>query len=221
MSVIPVITIDGPTASGKGTVAGRVARTLGWHMLDSGALYRLTALQCQLEDISTEDEAAVGRVALNLEVRFEQDDILLQGQSVGKAIRAEDIGSLASKVAVFPAVRAALLERQRQFQQLPGLVADGRDMGTVVFPEAPLKVFLVASAQARAERRYKQLMEKGFSAKISDLLQDLEARDARDRDRSIAPLAPAPDAKVLDSSTLSIEETVHQVLTWWADQRRA
>ncbi len=218
MSPIPVITIDGPTASGKGTVAGRVARTLGWHMLDSGALYRLTALQCQLDGIAANDEAAVARAAQDLDVCFEQDDILLRGQSVAQAIRAEAIGSLASRIAVFPALRAALLARQRQFRQPPGLVADGRDMGTIVFPEAALKVFLVASAQARAERRYKQLMEKGFSAKLSDLLQDLEARDARDRERSVAPLAPAADAMILDSSSLSIEDTVNQVLAWWVEK---
>lgn len=214
--MVPVITIDGPTASGKGTVAGRVARALGWHMLDSGALYRLTALHCQRKGVNVADEAAVAYAAQQLDVRFDSTEIWLAGDAVSQDIRAEAIGTLASQIAVFPALRAALLERQRQFRQAPGLVADGRDMGTVVFPDAPLKVFLIASAQARAERRHKQLIEKGFSAKISDLLQDLEERDRRDRERSIAPLAPAPDAKVLDSSLLGIEETVAQVLAWWA-----
>lgn len=215
MSPVPVIAIDGPTASGKGTVAHRVASALGWHVLDSGALYRLTALACMEGGVPVEDAEAVAQAARTLDVHFD-GRIRLAGADVTDAIRREAVGNLASRLAALPQVRAALLARQRDFRRAPGLVADGRDMGTIVFPDAVLKVFLVASAEARAERRYKQLMEKGISAKILDLLEDLRARDARDTQRSVAPLKPAPDALVLDSSALSIDQTVQQVLDWHA-----
>lgn len=212
---VPVITIDGPTASGKGTVTSRVAAALGWHALDSGALYRLTALSCQRRAVPVEQAGPVAEVARALDVCFTQDGVWLEGDDVSELIRQERIGEQASRLAAYPEVREALLERQRAFRQAPGLVADGRDMGTVVFPDAELKVFLVASAQARAERRYKQLMDKGISVKIHDLLEDLQARDARDAQRAVAPLKPAPDARVLDSSGLSIDQTVQQVLSWY------
>lgn len=212
-AVAPVITIDGPTASGKGTVALRVANALGWHMLDSGALYRLAALACMNRDVRADDEPAVAKVARELDVRFNAE-VWLDGSCVTDRIRHEDVGNLASRIATLPALRAALLERQRAFRQPPGLVADGRDMGTVVFPDAELKVFLVASTRARAERRYKQLIDKGISAKLNDLMRDLQERDARDAGRSVAPLAPAADAYRLDSSELSIEQTVQQILEW-------
>lgn len=211
---VPVITIDGPTASGKGTVAAAVAQALGWHVLDSGALYRLTALVCLRENVDPEDVAAVADVARTLDVSF-NDGIRLAGEDVSLAIRAEAVGNLASRVAAYAQVREALLQRQRDFRVAPGLVADGRDMGTAVFPDARLKVFLLASAEARAARRHKQLMEKGIPATLSDLLEDLRARDARDTGRAASPLKPASDAKVLDSSELSIEQTVRQVLAWY------
>ncbi|MGE4338795.1 MAG: (d)CMP kinase [Pigmentiphaga sp.] len=209
----PVIAIDGPTASGKGTVALRVAQALGWHVLDSGSLYRLTALACTRQGITERDPAAVARIAGSLDVRFDAE-IWLAGERVTDAIRTEAVGNLASRVAALPDVRVALLERQRAFRRAPGLVADGRDMGTVVFPDAGLKVFLIASAEARAERRHKQLISKGISANIEDLLRDLQARDARDSSRLVAPLVPAADAFELDSSVLSIDQTVQQVLRW-------
>ncbi len=211
---IPVITIDGPTASGKGTVAAAVAQALGWHVLDSGALYRLTALVCLRSGVDPADAGAVAEVARNLDVSF-NDGIRLQGEDVGLAIRDEAVGNLASRVAAYPDVREALLERQRDFRTAPGLVADGRDMGTAVFPDAELKVFLLASAEARAERRHLQLMEKGIAATLGDLLEDLRARDARDTDRAASPLKPASDARILDSSQLSVEQTVRQVLAWY------
>lgn len=221
MPPAPVIAIDGPTASGKGTVAHRVAQALGWHVLDSGALYRLTALACMESNIEVADEQAVASAARTLDVCFNgSDSIQMAGRDVAAEIRREAVGNLASKLAALSPVREALLARQRDFRRLPGLVADGRDMGTIVFPDATLKVFLVATAQARAERRYKQLMEKGISAKMLDLLEDLRARDARDTQRSVAPLKPAPDALVLDSSTLSIDQTVQQVLAWHANKAR-
>ncbi|GAA5233481.1 (d)CMP kinase [Verticiella sediminum] len=214
---IPVITIDGPTASGKGTIAALVARALGdWHVLDSGALYRLTALACRRAGVSGDDPEQAARLARELDVCF-GDGVWLDGEEVSEAIRQEAVGNLASRVAAYPAVREALLARQQAFRRVPGLVADGRDMGTVVFPDAQLKVFLVASAQARAERRYKQLLEKGISANIRDLLEDLQARDARDTGRQAAPLKPAHGARILDSSELSIEETVQQILTWYGN----
>lgn len=214
-SVVPVITIDGPTASGKGTVAHRVAKALGWEVLDSGALYRLTALAALNRGLSAEDEPAVARVAETLDVRFEGPHVYLEGVDVGHEIRREEVGNFASRVAAFPGVRQALLERQRAFRLAPGLVADGRDMGTVVFPDAPLKVFLVADVVARAQRRCKQLIEKGISANLDDLLRDMRERDARDMGRTTAPLAPAADAHVLDSSNLTVAETVQAILDFW------
>lgn len=208
----PVLTIDGPTASGKGTIAQRVAAALGWHVLDSGALYRLTALAVQRAGGDGADAQQAAGLARNLDIRFQGDAVFFQGESVGSAIRAEAIGNLASRVAALPEVREALLERQRDFLQPPGLVADGRDMGTIVFPDAPLKIFLDADVAIRAQRRVKQLMEKGFSVNITDLLEDLRARDQRDRGRVHAPLVAAHDAVVLDSSHLSVESVVQQVL---------
>jgi cytidylate kinase len=211
---VPVIAIDGPSASGKGTIAQAVARRLGFHYLDSGALYRLVALAAIKEATSLDDETALARRAGSLNVSFEGEEIFLFGQRVTDAIRSEECSKGASRVAVLPAVRAALLERQRAFRALPGLVADGRDMGTVVFPDASLKVFLTASAEARAERRHKQLKEKGIDAKIYRLLQELRERDERDSTRSTAPLRKAADARELDSTGLGIDEVVRQVLDW-------
>jgi cytidylate kinase len=209
---IPVITIDGPSASGKGTVAERVAAALGFHFLDSGALYRLTALSAMKHGVVLDDEARVAELATNLPASFHDGAVWLAGEDVGSAIRAEKVGEGASKVAALPAVRAALLERQRAYRQAPGLVADGRDMGTVVFPAAVAKVFLTASAEARAERRYKQLIEKGMSASLPALVSDMQARDARDAGRSVAPLKPAPDAFLLDTTQMGIEAAVEAVL---------
>ena len=212
----PVITIDGPTASGKGTIALRVARALGWHALDSGALYRLTALAVLREGGDGADEAQAARLARHLDVRFEGEAILMNGEDVGGLIRQEEVGNLASRVAAWPAVREALLARQRDFCREPGLVADGRDMGTVVFPDAPLKIFLDADVEVRARRRHKQLKDKGFSANLDDLLQDLRARDARDRGRAHAPLVAAADAVTVDSSRQGIDDVVRQVLDLWS-----
>jgi cytidylate kinase len=215
-NAIPVIAIDGPTASGKGTVAARVAQVLGFTVLDSGALYRLTALACLRQGTGPEDEVGAARAAASLDVRFEDGRIVLSGDDVTDAIREEQVGVMASQIAAYAAVRQALLERQRAFRQAPGLVADGRDMGTVVFPDAPLKIFLTADVASRAQRRCKQLKEKGFPANLSSLMQDLEARDARDRSRSLAPLVAAPGAVTVDSSHLSVEETVKAVLDLWS-----
>lgn len=213
---IPVITIDGPTASGKGTVASRVADALGFTFLDSGALYRLTALSALEAGLALSDEPSLAAMAKTLNVRFDGERILLAGREVQDAIRQEAIGNAASKIAALPAVRAALVELQHRFRQVPGLVADGRDMGTVIFPDAQLKVFLTASVEARAERRYKQLIEKGFPANMDDLSQDLKERDARDTQRAVAPLTPAEGAFVLDTSSMTIEQAVAQVLDWWS-----
>jgi 3-phosphoshikimate 1-carboxyvinyltransferase len=210
----PVIAIDGPSASGKGTVAARVAAALGFAYLDSGALYRLTALAAQRAGVDWADEAGVAAIAAALDVDFSESDIRLAGQPVGDAIRSEEISAGASQVAALPAVRAALLFRQRAFNTAPGLVGDGRDMGSVVFPHAALKVFLDASAEVRARRRHKQLIEKGFSANLADLLSDLEQRDARDAQRSVAPLRQEVDAKLLDTADITIEQAVNQVLEW-------
>ncbi len=218
---VPVICIDGPTASGKGTLAALVAQRLGYHYLDSGALYRVTAyaaLQAGLA-LDVEHENAIAELARHLPVVFEGEQVLLSSVNVSEAIRTEEAGMNASKVSVLPAVRQALVDLQHSFQRLPGLLADGRDMGTVIFPNAPLKVFLTASAEKRAERRHKQLISKGFSTTISALRADLEARDARDTQRSVAPLKPAQDALQLDNSLLSIEESVDQVLTWWQSKQ--
>ncbi|MGO3892057.1 MAG: (d)CMP kinase [Paenalcaligenes sp.] len=215
MSVVPVITIDGPTASGKGTITSQVAQALGWHVLDSGALYRLTALSALQKNLSLDNEAAIAHAAENLDVSFGAEGAMLEGQFAGDAIRAEEVGNTASKIAAYPQVREALLQRQRNFRTLPGLVADGRDMGTVVFTDAPLKIFLVADVRIRAERRYKQLKEKGISASLTSLLEDLQARDLRDTTRASAPLVAAADAVTIDSTYLSIEETVAKVLSLW------
>ncbi len=215
MSAIPVITIDGPTASGKGTVASRVAEHLGFALLDSGALYRLTALSAMEAGVDLGDEPALAALAAGLAVRFEGERILLSGREVSREIRAESVGVAASKIATLPRVRQALVELQHGFRRAPGLVADGRDMGTVIFPDAPLKVFLTASVEARAERRYKQLIDKGFPANMTDLLQDLRERDARDTQRAVAPLKPAEGAHLLDTSNMGIERAVKQVLDWY------
>ena len=218
---IPVICIDGPTASGKGTVAAAVAQQLGYRFLDSGAMYRITALAALRAGlaISPEHEARIAALAQTLPVRFEGGRVWLGSDDVTEAIRTEEAGMNASRVSALPAVRGALVDLQHSFQRLPGLVADGRDMGTVIFPEAPLKVYLTASAACRAERRYKQLISKGFSASIADLRADLEARDARDSTRSVAPLKPAQDALVLDNSDLTIEQAVEKVLAWWQERQ--
>jgi 3-phosphoshikimate 1-carboxyvinyltransferase len=213
---VPVIAIDGPSASGKGTVAARVAAALGWHYLDSGALYRLTALAARRAGIAWDDEAKVAAIAAGLDVVFGENSILLAGEEVGDAIRSEEMSSGSSQVAALPAVRAALLFRQRVFRRAPGLVADGRDMATVVFPDATTKVFLTASVEVRAERRHKQLIEKGIAANILPLLQDLRERDERDSQRSVAPLQQSPDAELLDTTSLSIEKAVAQVMDWVA-----
>ena len=214
--MVPVIAIDGPTASGKGTVAQRVADALGWHYLDSGALYRLAALAARRAGVALDDEPALARLAANLPIEFSRGRILLAGDEVTDAIRAEAVGEAASRIAVLGALRAALLDLQRDFRQAPGLVADGRDMASVVFPDASLKVFLTASAEARAERRYKQLIEKGFSANLEGLLRDLRARDARDAGRTHAPLVAAEGAVVLDSTPLTVLQTVQAVLDRWS-----
>jgi 3-phosphoshikimate 1-carboxyvinyltransferase len=208
-SQVPVLTIDGPTASGKGTLAAILALQLGWHLLDSGALYRVTALAARQAGVDWADEAGVARIALALPVHFETaGSIVLNGHDVSDMIRHESIGEGASRVAALPAVRAALLERQRAFRVAPGLVADGRDMGTVVFPDAKAKIFLQASPHERAKRRFKQLIDKGFSANFEDLLQDLQRRDERDSKRTVSPTIPAEDAHILDSTGLTIDETV-------------
>jgi 3-phosphoshikimate 1-carboxyvinyltransferase len=209
---VPVIAIDGPSASGKGTVAGRVAATLGFHYLDSGALYRLLALAAQRDGIALDDEAALAALAGRIDIRFEGGDIWLDGAKVGDELRSEETGGCASKVAALHQVRAALLDKQRSFRRAPGLVTDGRDMASVVFPDAVCKIFLTASAEARADRRYKQLKEKGMSANIAALLQDIQARDERDSQRSAAPLQQAPGASLLDTTALNIEQAVQEVL---------
>ena len=219
---IPVITIDGPTASGKGTLAAAVAARLGWHQLDSGLLYRATALAALRQGVAADDEPGLARLAAGLQLRFDGERVLLarhdETSDVALELRQEQVGSLASLIAAWPAVRGALQALQLGFQTLPGLVADGRDMGTVIFPNAPLKVFLTASPLMRAERRHKQLISKGIPANIEDLRADLEARDARDRTRTIAPLKPAEDALLLDNSGQTIEQSVDQVLGWWAQR---
>jgi cytidylate kinase len=215
---VPVLTLDGPSGSGKGTVASRVARVLGWHLLDSGALYRLVALGAARRGMDMQDEAALADYALSMDVDFEvqadSGEVLakLDGEPVGNAIRTEQVGNDASKVAALGEVREALLQRQRDFRQPPGLVADGRDMGTTVFPDAGLKIYLTASAEVRAERRYKQLKDKGISASLAGLQQEIAERDARDTERQSSPLKPATDAIELDTSSLGIDEVVERVL---------
>jgi cytidylate kinase len=211
-----VITIDGPSASGKGTIAKRVAEALGFNYLESGALYRLVALLALRQGL--QDEQAIAQLAQTMDVAFQGDEIFLEDQEVSLHVRHEEIGNRASDVARMPAVRQALLTRQRAFREPPGLVADGRDMGTIVFPDAALKIFLTASAEVRAQRRYKQLIEKGIAANLGALSRDLAARDARDASRAVAPLVPAPDSQVLDSSALSIEAVVEQILRFWREK---
>jgi len=209
---VPVIAIDGPSASGKGTVAQRVATALGMHYLDSGALYRLLGLAAQRLGVALDAEAELAKLAGEVDIRFEGEDIWLDGAKVGDELRTEDAGSAASKIAALPMVRAALLDKQRAFRRAPGLVADGRDMASVVFPDAELKIFLTASAEARAERRYKQLKAKGMGGSIAALLQDIQARDERDTQRSVAPLQQAQGASLLDTTPLNIEQAVQEVL---------
>ena len=217
----PVIAVDGPAASGKGTIAAGVAAALGFHYLDSGALYRLVALQALEHGIDAGDAPALAAAAAALPVAFEGGRTTLEGRDVTDLIRGEAASRMASAVAVHPGVRAALLTRQRAFRQPPGLVADGRDMGTVVFPDAALKVFLTASAEERARRRHKQLIEKGISITIDSLLRDIRERDARDATRAVAPLAAAPDAVLLDTTDLSIAAATDAVLGHYAGRGAA
>ncbi|GAB4166767.1 MAG: (d)CMP kinase [Rhodocyclaceae bacterium] len=212
MSQVPVIAIDGPSASGKGTVASRVAGALGWHYLDSGALYRLVALAAREAGVGPEDEAGLTQIARRMRVEFAGDAVRLDGREVGRELRSEEISAAASRMAALGAVRSALLDRQRAFRRPPGLVAEGRDMGSVVFPDARVKVFLTASARARARRRHKQLIEKGLPANMAGLLQELRERDARDAARAHAPLRRCADAVLLDTTGKSIEEAVAFVL---------
>jgi 3-phosphoshikimate 1-carboxyvinyltransferase len=216
--LIPVIAIDGPSASGKGTVAKAVAETLGWHYLDSGALYRLVALQAIDSGVAWDDTQGLAEVAKGLDVQFEGEEIRLAGRRVTDEIRSEACSIGASRCAAIPAVRQALLDRQRAFREAPGLVAEGRDMGSVVFPDATLKVFLTASAEARAERRHKQLINKGIPANIQTLLRDLQERDARDAERPVAPLRQLPDARLLDTTRMTVDEAVARVLGWYRER---
>ena len=215
MSDIPVLTIDGPSGSGKGTLAQQMAEKLGWHYLESGAIYRVLAQAALKHQIDLTDETALASIAGQLDVQFVLKDgqlqVVLEDEDVSLLIRSEQAGNAASKVAAFPAVRSALLQRQRDFCQPPGLVTDGRDMGTVVFPDAPYKVFLTASAEVRAERRYKQLKEKGIDSNLSDLVAEISERDERDMQREVAPLRPADDAVILDSTQLGIEAVLEKV----------
>ena len=218
---IPVLCVDGPTASGKGTLASALAAALGYHFLDSGALYRISAYAAVRASLALEaaNEAPIAALARNLDIVFDGERVLLQGQDISEAIRTEQAGMDASAVSALPAVRAALLDLQHGFRRLPGLVADGRDMGTVVFPDAALKVYLTASAERRAQRRYKQLISKGISATLDSLCADLAARDLRDTTRAVAPLKPAQDAALLDNSELTVEQSVTQVLDWWQSKQ--
>lgn len=212
MDNVPVMTIDGPSGSGKGTVAARLAAHFGWHLLDSGALYRLTGYATNQAGIDFADSAAVARIAAQLQVEFRADRVLLENEDVTLAIRTETAGNAASKVAALPEVRAALLDWQRECARLPGLVADGRDMGTVVFPQAALKIFLTASAEERAQRRYKQLKEKGITANLANLINEIRERDERDSQRATAPLKPATDALHIDSTEMSIDAVVETII---------
>jgi len=216
---IPVITIDGPSGAGKGTVARIVAKKLGWELLDSGAIYRVLAIATRHHGVGVKDEEPLIPMAAHLDVQFAinsdgESQVILEGEDVTSSIRTEEIGDLASKVAAFPRVREALLRRQRAFKVSPGLVADGRDMGTVVFNDAPVKVFLTASPEERAERRFNQLKEKGFDVRIGRLLDDIRQRDERDQNRKVAPLVPAEGALLIDSTNVSIEEVVNKILSF-------
>lgn len=215
-NIIPVITVDGPSGVGKGTLCQALANDLKWHLLDSGAIYRVLALDCVEKQIAFDDEALITQSALNLPLHFSIEmskvKTYLEHVDVSDKIRTEEIGNLASKVAALPSVRVALLARQRDFQQAPGLVADGRDMGTVVFPNATVKIFLDASAEARAERRMKQLQSKGICAKFGEILQDITERDERDRNRTVSPLKPADDALIIDTTSISINDVYQQVM---------
>jgi len=217
MSQAPVITIDGPVSSGKGTVAAAVAKALGWHLLDSGAIYRVLGYYAQDQGVALDDADTLVKLAKNLPLVFQQNaegevQVFLDGDDVGRTIRQETVGELASQVAVIPAVREALLKRQQNFAQVPGLVADGRDMATVVFQQAPLKIYLTASAEERAKRRHQQLSEKGFNANLSHLIEEIRARDERDTQRTVAPLKPAEDAIIIDSTAMSVADVVNQIL---------
>lgn len=213
---VVIIAIDGPSGSGKGTLSQLMAKRLGFHLLDSGALYRLVALSAVKQNADLQDEKAIAKIAANLDVKFDVEGdttkTLLAGEDVTNAIRHETVGMNASLVAAYPAVRLALLQRQKDFAQAPGLVADGRDMGTIVFPQAQVKIFLTASAEARAERRYKQLQQKNVSVDMAELVSDIKARDERDTNRSVAPLKPAVDALLIDSTELSIEQVLSLML---------
>lgn len=216
MSKAPVVTVDGPSGSGKGTVSRRLAERLGWHLLDSGALYRLVGLAAKRRGIALDDTSAVAGIARAMAVEFRAADgaVLLEGTAVTDALRTEEAGAAASQVAAQTPVRQALLARQRAFARAPGLVADGRDMGTVVFPNARLKLFLTASAEERAKRRYKQLKEKGIDVSLPGLSRDIAQRDRRDENRAVAPLRPAEDARVIDSTSLTPEEVIDLILPW-------
>lgn len=214
---VPVLTIDGPSGSGKGTVGQMLASKLGWHFLDSGALYRITAYAASENAIDLNDEPKIAELARNLDIQFAPQknappQVLLSGNEVGDALRTETIAEIASKVAAMPLVREALMVKQRDFAKLPGLVADGRDMGTNVFPDAKLKIYLIASAEIRAQRRYNQLKEKGFDVNLARLLREIQERDARDEGRKVSPLKPAADASILDSSEMNAQEVVSKVL---------
>lgn len=220
MNTIPVIAIDGPSASGKGTVAQLVAEKLGYHYLDSGALYRIVALAAHQEDISWDEESDIAELVPHLDIRFKDGEIFLDDQNISEDIRTELMGQGASQVAAHPRVRAALTNLQHSFRKAPGLVADGRDMATVIFPDARAKIFLTASAETRADRRYQQIIKKGIVADYEAILKDLQDRDARDRQRSIAPLQQAKDAALLDTSHLNIEQAVNKALDIIQSQKK-
>jgi cytidylate kinase len=217
-ATIPVIAIDGPSASGKGTVAAQVAEALGFRYLDSGALYRLVALAAMQRGANLEDEEELSRIAASMDVEFRDARTWLEGRDVTQAMRSEEVGAVASRIAARPTVRRALLARQHGFRAPPGLVADGRDMGSVVFPDAPLKVYLTAGVETRAERRYKQLKEKGMYAKMGDVVEELRRRDERDSSRPVAPLKHYPDAFFLDTTGLSVDQAVQKILGWWREK---
>lgn len=218
----PVMTIDGPSGAGKGTLCQLLAEKLGWHLLDSGAIYRVLSLAALHHDVELDSEASLVPLAANLDVQFQVEGdlvkVILEGEDVSRTIRTEEVGNAASKIAAFPRVREALLRRQRAFRQAPGLIADGRDMGTVVFPEAEVKIFLDASAEERAQRRYKQLQDKGFDVNFERLLTEIRERDDRDRNRATAPLKPAEDALVVDSTAMTIDDVLATVLAYAEQQ---